>query len=240
MPALYPGAIWRPSIINHPDRPDTLGIVIHWTVGREAGDITVLDGPSVDVHFYVAKDGDVYQFLPLDSQAWHAKFLANRHTIGIETEGRGEPWTDVQFEEVAKLTAWLCQGFDIPVKHADPSGTDLNTFKGIFGHRDLSVGGERVDGNDHTDTVPDDPGWDRFLAKVGEHMEPPKDTRTLKERLHAAGYSKTTVKVILNRLRSGVFGTKPNPNDRKMFDNLRREGIGVDSARKIIKTLRRR
>jgi N-acetyl-anhydromuramyl-L-alanine amidase AmpD len=174
MPELYPGAIWRPSVINHPSRPDTLGIVIHWTVGSEAGDVTVLDGPTVDVHFYVAKDGDVYQFLPLDSQAWHAKFLANRHTIGIETEGRGEPWTAKQLDEVSKLTAWLCKRYGIPVRHTDPSGTDLSTFKGIFGHRDLSLGGLRVDGNDHTDTVPDGTGWDTFLAKVRSRMAPKK------------------------------------------------------------------
>ncbi len=184
MPAEYPGAIWRPSVINHPSRPDTLGIVVHWTVGSEAGDITVLDGPTVDVHFYVAKDGDVYQFLPLDSQAWHAKFLANRHCIGIETEGRGEPWTPKQLDEMAKLTAWLCKRYNIPVRHADPSGTDLNTFKGIFGHRDLSLGGIRVDGNDHTDTVPDGTGWGNFLARVNEHLNPaPRKPRYYFERI---------------------------------------------------------
>lgn len=183
-PELYPGAIWRPSVINHPPRPDTLGICIHWTVGSEAGDIATLDGPTVDVHAYVAKDGDVYQFLPLDSQAWHAKFLANRHCIGIETEGRGEPWTDKQLDEMAKLTAWLCKRYSIPVRHVDPSGTDLSTFKGIFGHRDLSLGGARVDGNDHTDTVPDGTGWDTYLAAVRNCMAPPpKPVRYYFERI---------------------------------------------------------
>lgn len=183
-PELYPGAIWRPSVINHPPRPDTLGIVIHWTAGSEPGDIATLDGPTVDVHAYVTKDGDVYQFLPLDSQAWHAKFLANRHCIGIETEGRGEPWTDKQLDEMAKLTSWLCKRYSIPVRHVDPSGTDLNTFKGIFGHRDLSLGGVRVDGNDHTDTVPDGTGWDTYLAAVKKCMAPPpKPVRYYFERI---------------------------------------------------------
>lgn len=183
MPDLYPGAIWRPSVINHPSRPDTLGIVIHWTAGSEPGDVATLDGPTVDVHFYVAKDGDVYQFLPFDSQAWHAKFLANRHTVGIETEGRGEPWTDKQLDAVAKLTAWLCKKYGIPVKHTDPSGTDLSTFRGIFGHRDLSLGGIRVDGNDHTDTVPDGTGWPTFLKKVNGYMNPVKKPRYFFERI---------------------------------------------------------
>ena len=149
----------------------TLGIVMHWTVGREAGDITVLDGPNVDCQFYVAKDGDLYQFLDPDSQGWHAKSTANRTCIGIEHELlRGEPYTPAQLEASARLVAYLCRRYAIPVVHADPSGSDLSTFRGIFGHRDLSLGGIRVDGNDHTDTVPDDPGWPRYLEEVRRHM----------------------------------------------------------------------
>lgn len=162
----YPGAIWRPSTIDHGVRPRTLGVVMHWTVGREQGDIVTLDGPNVDCHLYVAKDGDVYQFLDLDSQAWHAKATANRYCIGIETEGRGEAWTPVQFEKITAACAYLSARFNIPIRHVDPSGADFDTFRGFFGHRDLSLGGVRVDGNDHTDTVPDDPGWTRFIAAV--------------------------------------------------------------------------
>lgn len=184
-PTLYPGATWRPSVINHPNRPQTLGIVIHWTAGGEAGDIVTLDGPTVDVQFYVTKDGDVYQFLPLDSQAWHAFHTANTYCIGIETEGRGEAWTKPQLAAIAKLTAWLCKRYGIPIKKVDPSGTDLSTFRGIFGHRDLSLGGLRVDGNDHTDTVPDGTGWGTFLAAVRTAANPPKPAvkLTLRQRL---------------------------------------------------------
>lgn len=167
----YPGAIWRRSVISHADRPRTLGIVMHWTVGREAGDITVLDGPNVDCQFYVAKDGDVYQFLETGEQGWHAKRTANTYCIGIEHELLGgEPYTDRQLAASSRLVAWLCDLYAIPVVHADPSGTDLSTFRGIFGHRDLSLGGIRVDGNDHTDTVPDDPGWAGYLRAVNDAM----------------------------------------------------------------------
>jgi hypothetical protein len=176
MPELYPGAKWRPSTIPHPMRPATLGITMHWTVGREAGDITVLDGPNVDCQFYVAKDGDVYQFLDMGSTGWHAKTTANTYTIGIEHESFGEPYTDPQLKASAKLVAFLCEKYRIPIRHVDPSGSDLDTFRGIFGHRDLSLGGERVDGNDHTDTVPTPPGWDKYLAEVNFYakgIEPP-------------------------------------------------------------------
>lgn len=167
---LYPGAIWRPSSIDHPMRPMTLGIVMHWTVGVEAGDITVLDGPRVDCQFYVAKDGHVFQFLDPDEQGWHAKATANRYCIGIEHESKGEPYTDLQLADSARLVAWCCRRYGIPVRHTDPSGSDLDTFRGLFGHRDLSIGGVRVDGNDHTDTVPEGTGWDRFLSEVKRAM----------------------------------------------------------------------
>lgn len=166
----YPGAIWRPSSIQHDRRSRTAGIVIHWTVGREGGDIGVLDGPNVDCQLYVAKDGDVYQFLDMDSEGWHAKSMANNYCIGIEHEGAGEPWTQRQLEESAKASAYLCKRYGIPPLHVDPSGRDLSTFHGLFGHRDLSLGGIRVDGNDHTDSVPDGTGWDKYLKLIKQHM----------------------------------------------------------------------
>ncbi len=62
----------------------------------------------------------------------------------------------------------------------------------------------------------------------------------LSTRLAAAGYGAKTVQVILRRLKDKTFGTKPNPGDSRMFKNLREQGIGADSARKIIKTLRKK
>lgn len=162
----YPGAIWRPSSISHPKRSQTLGVVIHWTAGSKPGDIVTLDGPNVDVQLYVTKAGEVYQFLDLDSEAWHGFYTANHYCIGIETEGRGEPWTAPQLAKMGEVGAYLSKLYNIPVRHVDPSGHDYDTFRGFFGHRDLSIGGERVDGNDHTDTVPDGTGWDTFLAAV--------------------------------------------------------------------------
>lgn len=61
----------------------------------------------------------------------------------------------------------------------------------------------------------------------------------LATRLRAAGYGAKTVPVILRRLKAGIRGVVPNPSDSKMFRNLRREGLGADSARRVIKSLRR-
>lgn len=192
-PVLIPGAHWHPSTIDHPQRIATLGITEHWTAGRVAGDIEALDGPNVDCHAYVEKSGDLIQFLDLNSQGWHAFWHANHYCLGIEHEGSGEPWTKEQYKTSVEVNAWLCDRFGIPVRHVDPSGTDLNTFKGLFGHRDLSLGGIRVDSNDHTDSVPDWPGWNRFIDAISQSLKgapdltpkPPPHGATL--RLYLAG-----------------------------------------------------
>ena len=180
MPELYPGAIWHPSPLRLASRPQTLGIVEHWTSGHEAGDVATLSGTSVCVQFYITHSGHVYQFLPLDSQAWHAFHTANTYCLGIEHEGNGEPWTAAQFAASAKLNAWLCKRYDIPVAHAHPRAGDLSTWHGLYGHRDLAG----IDGNDHNDSVPDDPGWDKFLAAVKGHPDVPlTDGNTLRLQL---------------------------------------------------------
>jgi hypothetical protein len=162
----YPEAILHPSTIEHPRAAARWGVCIHWTAGREPGDVATLDGPNVDCHFYVTKAGEVYQFLDPWSVAWHAYPTANATCIGIEHEGSGEAWTEEQFAATVALNAWLARLLNIPVRHVDPSAGQPATFKGWFGHRDLSVGGMRVDGNNHTDSVPDATGWDRFIEAL--------------------------------------------------------------------------
>jgi len=156
--ALYPQAIQRPSTIQHPQRTETRGIVIHWTAGHKDGDLSTLDGPNVDVHFYVDKAGEVYQFLDSGSMAWHAFHTANCTCLGIEHEGSGEPWTPKQLEASAKLAAWLTKLYNIPIRHVDPH----QDWHGIFGHVDL----KGIDGNNHTDSVPPAVGWDPYLGRI--------------------------------------------------------------------------
>jgi len=162
----YPGAKWYPSPISHPDRPETWGIVIHWTAGHKAGDLSALTGGEVDVHFYVTKAGEVYQFVDSDSQAWHAFHTANHFCLGIEHEGSGEPYTLLQLTASAKLAAWLCKKYDIPVKHTDPVSTVGKEWHGLYGHRDLA----HIDGNDHWDSVPLQTGWPNYLMAIKSQM----------------------------------------------------------------------
>lgn len=159
----YPGAIWYPSTITHPKREGTWGIVIHWTAGHKAGDLAALNGPIVDVHFYIDKSGEVYQLLDSDSQAWHALHTANYYCLGIEHEGAGEPWTSAQFNASVKLSRWLCEQYHIPVRHTDPvSSAPGPEWAGLYGHADLV----HIDGNNHSDTVPWGTGWPRYIAAI--------------------------------------------------------------------------
>lgn len=164
---LLPGVEWHPSSIEHAMRPLTLGVVIHWTAGRRNGDLGVLDGPNVDCQFYVPKAPPVFQLLDPDEQGWHALRTANTYCIGIEHESlTGEDYTPWQLQASAELVARLCRRYSIPIRKVDPSGHDLDTFRGIFGHRDLSLGGLNVDGNDHTDTYPGPGGWATYITAV--------------------------------------------------------------------------
>jgi len=160
--AKYPQAIQRPSAIKHPAREETRGVVMHWTAGHKGGDLSTLDGPNVDCHFYVDKDGEVYQFLDSGSQAWHAFHTANHTCIGIEHESFGEAYTPAQFEASARLVAWLAKLYNIPVKHVNPH----TNWKGLFGHVDLSLPRPAIDGNNHSDTVPAGTGWPAYLTRV--------------------------------------------------------------------------
>lgn len=160
-----PGTIWYPSPIQHPNRSATWGIVIHWTAGHKPGDLAALTGGHVDVHFYVTKTGEVYQFVDSDSQAWHAFQTANHYCIGIEHEGSGEPWTPAQFNASVKLARWCCATYDIPVRHTNPeSATPGPQWAGLYGHADLV----HINGNDHSDTVPVGIGWPQYIRAIKE------------------------------------------------------------------------
>ena len=132
--------------------------MIHWTAGHKTGDLSTLDGPNVDCHFYVDKEGEVYQFLSSGSMAWHAFHTANCTCLGIEHESFGEAWTPKQLEASAQVVAWLAKLYNIPIRHCDPH----KDWHGIFGHRDL----KGIDKNNHTDSVPAATGWEQYLARI--------------------------------------------------------------------------
>ena len=109
----YPDAIWQPTSKNgYPSTNIHLGegVVIHSAEGSYASAMAVLAGPrEASWHFFVCKDGTVYQHVDSANIAWtNGSFEANKKFWGIETEGvAGEPLTDPQFESLALLVKWL-------------------------------------------------------------------------------------------------------------------------------------
>jgi N-acetylmuramoyl-L-alanine amidase len=166
--SVYPLAEQLPSNISHPPRPATWGVVIHETEGHAIGDIPTLRGPNVDVQFYVEKSGHVVQFLDSGSEAWHAFQTANQYCVGIEHEGTGDAWTPAQLHASARLVAWLCVKYRIPIRHTHPANGNVDSFRGIYGHLDLSLG--HIDQNDHTDTIAHNITWAQYLTLVVSYL----------------------------------------------------------------------
>jgi hypothetical protein len=165
----YLPAIWEHSIIHHDKRPDTLGVVIHETYGHPAGDIPILEGHNssdrVDIHYYITHKGQVYQMVDDALVCWAAMYTANHHCVQIEHEGTNETgWTREQIIASARLVAYLCHEYKIPVVHAKPVSGSLYSLKGIMSHKDLTDA--KIDGNTHTDGLPSNQSWETYLHYV--------------------------------------------------------------------------
>lgn len=80
-------------------------------------------GLQVSAHFYIRRDGQLWQFVSCEDRAWHAgvshyrgRANCNDDSIGIELEGlEGERFEDAQYETLASLSAALAQRY--PLQH---------------------------------------------------------------------------------------------------------------------------
>jgi AmpD protein len=78
-------------------------------------------GIEVSAHFYVRRDGELWQFVDCDARAWHAgasswrgRENCNDDSIGIELEGlEGERFEPAQYETLASLLPVLAQRYPI-------------------------------------------------------------------------------------------------------------------------------
>ena len=82
-----------------------------------------IEGLQVSSHFYVRRNGELWQFVSCDDRAWHAgasqyrgRANCNDDSIGVELEGlEGEPFEAAQYETLSDLCAALGQHY--PVEH---------------------------------------------------------------------------------------------------------------------------
>ncbi|MDM0055966.1 1,6-anhydro-N-acetylmuramyl-L-alanine amidase AmpD [Variovorax fucosicus] len=78
-------------------------------------------GIEVSAHFYVRRDGALWQFVSCDERAWHAGASAwrgrancNDDSIGIELEGlEGQAFEPAQYEALASLCPAIAQRYPI-------------------------------------------------------------------------------------------------------------------------------
>jgi N-acetyl-anhydromuramoyl-L-alanine amidase len=83
----------------------------------------------VSAHFFIRRDGELVQFVPCESRAWHAgvsrwreRERCNDFSLGIELEGCDtQPFTDDQYASLEQVIAALRRRYPITevVGHAD-------------------------------------------------------------------------------------------------------------------------
>jgi AmpD protein len=98
-----------------------------------------IEGLAVSAHFYIRRNGELWQFVSCDDRAWHAgdshyrgRGDCNDDSVGIELEGlEGGPFERAQYEALAGLCAAIAQQY--PVRH-------------IAGHEHIAPGRKRDPG----------------------------------------------------------------------------------------------
>jgi AmpD protein len=80
-----------------------------------------IEGMRVSSHFFVRRDGEVWQFVSADDRAWHAGQSAwcgrancNDYSVGVELEGlEGDTFEPAQYLSLARVCAALSARYPI-------------------------------------------------------------------------------------------------------------------------------
>lgn len=116
---------------NYDSRPVSVkapfALLIHTGEGTRQSDLAWLCHPAsrVSSHYYVCRDGHIYQLVPDHLRAWHAGKSSyagisdwNSASIGIETEHQaGQDWPGVQVAALRSLCLDLIARYDIRQEH---------------------------------------------------------------------------------------------------------------------------
>jgi N-acetyl-anhydromuramyl-L-alanine amidase AmpD len=159
--ALRPPVVWLKGEGNytkaHRPAQSVDRIVVHVTEGSFWGSVQWLQNPRAHVssHFVVGRGGKIVQLVHLSDIAWHAgHWGTNVRSVGIEHEGftyGPNGFTKAQYEQSARLTAWLAKRSLMPIDR-----------KHIIGHSEVPGG------HGHTDPGPNW-NWKRYLELVRQY-----------------------------------------------------------------------
>lgn len=130
-------------------------------------------------HFWVAKSGLVEQYVDTNLRA-EADLQGNDATISIETESKGEAWTEAQIQALVALAIWICDTHGIRKVIAQNShlgegskglswhrmGIDGNFPSGRYGGR-LQRGGGMYYSKATGKTCPVEPNIDLMYDRIG-------------------------------------------------------------------------
>lgn len=120
---------------NYNSRPGPIrALVLHDGEGTMASDMgrlrndKVAQSKRVSAHYYVDRQGTIYQLVDPSLRAWHAgesSYLGlsnwNDFSIGVETEHKdGQDWPDVQRQQIAALFRYLINRYHIPQPYVAP------------------------------------------------------------------------------------------------------------------------
>ncbi len=97
-------------------------------------------GMEVSAHFFIRRNGELWQFVSCDDRAWHAgashyrgRDNCNDDSVGIELEGlEGTAFEEAQYETLTSLCAVLAQRY--PIAH-------------IVGHEHIAPGRKQDPGS---------------------------------------------------------------------------------------------
>jgi len=112
----------------------------------------------VSAHFYIRRDGELIQYVPVDKRAWHAgksnfqgRIACNDFSIGIELEGSdNDPFIEIQYDVLAAL-----------VKCLQISYPAISNQENIVGHDQIAPG-RKTDPGEYFD-------WDKLWLKLGSN-----------------------------------------------------------------------
>lgn len=84
-------------------------------------------GAFASAHYFVDRDGSIYQSVSMANTAWHAgNWDMNLRSIGIECVSDGADFTEEQICALAELVRWLMEGLGVPaenvIRHYDVTG----------------------------------------------------------------------------------------------------------------------
>lgn len=198
---------WRTANYGPYPMSYPIGIMMHHTAGRRAGDLPTLTrkGTGVSANAYITKDGTIFVLAPFSRRAWHAGRPdrgtgyvndGNRYYYGIEIENLGDgrdPYTRIQIDAIVAHCRWLCQAHNITHPGA------------MIRHRDFAPS-RKIDTSDNFPFAE----VKRRTFSSAPKPEPPTDT--------------------VHRVQSGAFGERENADRREA--QLKRKGFDAYVTRR--------